>query len=304
MPQTHRDKTFEAIKTFTPQCLELLKSTLTDPAFRGKIEAATVKQLMAAEGKNGDEFMLSLLPVARTFSRPPLSNFLVGAVLHGISGNLYLGANIEVAGQPLGLAVHAEQASVANAYAHGESGVTSIAVTAAPCGHCRQFLNELSPTPNLRVLRKDAPPTPLSALLPMAFGPKDLGLTEGALPVRETDLTLTNATNDEQITLALKSARQAYAPYTKSPSGVAIRTADGRLFGGSYIENAAFNPSLPPLQAALAGVFASGQDASAIQRVVLVEVVHAAISQRSGTQTTLSALAPQASLDTFAAQPK
>src|SRR5206468_5952186 len=53
---------------------------------------------------------------------------------------------------------------------------------------------------------------------------------------------------------ALDAARKAYAPYSKSPSGVAIRSASGRTYRGSYIENVAFNPSLSPLQVALTGL--------------------------------------------------
>jgi cytidine deaminase len=60
-------------------------------------------------------------------------------------------------------------------------------------------------------------------------------------------------------------------PYSRSLSGVALLTSNGRIFAGSYIENAAFNPSLPPLQAALAGYFAAGDKAGKIQRAVLAE---------------------------------
>ena len=35
-------------------------------------------------------------------------------------------------------------------------------------------------------------------------------------------------------------------PYTRSPSALAIRTACGREIAGAFIENAAFNPSIPP----------------------------------------------------------
>jgi cytidine deaminase len=305
MPPTNHELALNALKSFSPLAQEILRTTLNDKGFRGQISASSVKELLTAVGNNTDAFMLSLLPVARTFSRPPLSNYLVGAVLRGASGSLYLGANIEVPGQPLGLAVHAEQAAVANAYMCGENGVSAIAVTAAPCGHCRQFLNELSPSSDIRVLRTDAPPMPLSALLPMAFGPKDLGFADGALPAKDTPLVLlSSAHQDPQTTLALNAARKAYSPYTKSPSGVAIRTLGGRDFSGSYIENAAFNPSLPPLQAALAGLFAAGLDAAAISRAVLVEVEGAPISQESGIRATLSALAPNVHLEVFKAKGK
>lgn len=302
MPPTNREISPDALKSFSPRTHEILRGVLSDGSFRGRFNANAVKEMMSAEGKSSDELMLSLLPVARTFSRPPLSNYLVGAVLRGNSGSLYVGANIEIAGQSLGLAVHAEQSSVANAYMSGESGVSAIAVTAAPCGHCRQFLNELSPGGDIRVLRKDGSSAPLSALLPMAFGPKDLGFSDGVFPVRENALAVSSARQGEALVMnALRAAQRAYSPYVKSPSGVAIRSSDGRYFSGSYIENAAFNPSLPPLQAALAGLFAAGLEGSAISRAVLVELEDAHISQENATRATLLALAPGTRLEVFKA---
>jgi cytidine deaminase len=40
--------------------------------------------------------------------------------------------------------VHAEQFLVINALLHGECEIRKLAVTAAPCGHCRQFYSELA----------------------------------------------------------------------------------------------------------------------------------------------------------------
>src|SRR6187549_3071821 len=52
-----------------------------------------------------ERLMTELLPVAREFARPPLSNFHVGAVALGTSGALYLGANFEVAHNALNQAI-------------------------------------------------------------------------------------------------------------------------------------------------------------------------------------------------------
>jgi cytidine deaminase len=266
-------------------------------ADHGRIDPATVGELLRGNPQGIDELMVSLLPQARLASRPPLSDYHVGAVIQGASHSLYLGANIEVPGQTLGLAVHAEQAAIANAYMHGENSVTALAVTAAPCGHCRQFLNEMAPDGALRILLPGAAPTTLAALLPMAFGPKDLGRTQGALPIHELQLSLPKESRDNLVIAALAAARRSYSPYTKSPSGVAVLTAAGRIFAGSYIENVAFNPSLSPLQTALAGLFADGENATSIVRVILIEAEDARISQHSSTQATLASLAPSAKLE-------
>ena len=47
--------------------------------------------------------------------------------------------------------------------------------------------------------------------------------------------------------------------------------ADGAVHTGSYVENAAFNPSMLPLQAALVSVLADGGDPSAIVAAVLAQ---------------------------------
>jgi cytidine deaminase len=273
-----------------------LLQVINAPGFSGQIPPDDVKYLIDAEGTSIDALQVHLLPLARTYSRPPISNFHVGAVALGSSGSLYLGANIEFLGHALGLAVHAEQAALSNAYMHDDPGIAAIAVTAAPCGHCRQFMNELEPEGEIRVLVGTNPATRLSSLLPAAFGPKDLGLKHGAFPVTPVELTLPKGAPDNITAEALAAASKSYAPYTKAYSGIAIGTNAARIYKGSYIENAAFNPSLSPFQVALVALILAGEDGSTIATVVLVEVEGAVISQKSVTEAALSAVAPAARL--------
>jgi len=277
---------------FGEKSRDRLLHLLNRPGFSGHIPASEVKGLLESEGKSVDALMLDLLPLARTYSRPPISNYLVGAVAHGMSENLYFGANLEIPGHSLGFSVHAEQAALSNAYMHADRGVSAIAVTAAPCGHCRQFMNELSPEGDIQILVEGNPGMKLSSLLPMAFGPKDLGFKDGAFPVKEVDLILPKGISDELTVAALEAARKSYAPYTKANSGVAIGTRPGRIYKGSYIENAAFNPSLSPLQTALVALIVAGESNSAISRVALVEVEGASISQKSVAEAALGTIAP------------
>jgi len=273
-----------------------LLKLLGEPGFSGQIAADDAKYLADTEGTTIDTLMVRLLPLGRTYSRPPLSNFHVGAVVRGSSSSLYFGANIEFPGHSLGLSVHAEQAAISNAYMHDDSGIAAIAVTAAPCGHCRQFMDELEPEGEIQVLVGTNPAARLSSLLPAAFGPKDLGLKHGAFPVTPVELTLPQGASDDLTTAALAAARKAYAPYSKAYSGIAIGTKAGRIYKGSYIENAAFNPSLSPFQVALVALILAGENASAISTVALVEVEGAVISQKSATDAALSAVAPAAKL--------
>jgi cytidine deaminase len=274
------------------QLLRVLAAT----GFSGQIAASEVTALAESEHKSVDVLMVDLLPLARTYARPPISNYLVGAVARGVSGNLYLGANVEIPGHSLGFSVHGEQFALSNAYMHSEPGVSAIAVTAAPCGHCRQFMTEMAPDGNIQVLIAGQSPVRLSSLLPMAFGPKDLGFKEGALPVRQVNLAQPKGSPDELILAALDAARRSYAPYSKAHSGVAIGAQGERVFKGAYIENVAFNPSLSPLQTALAAFIVAGENYSAISNVVLLEMEGAAISQKSVSEAALGAIAPGARL--------
>ena len=62
----------------------------------------------------------------------------------------------------------------------------------------------------------------------------------------------------EAVKAALKQAAQSYAPYSHCPSGLAIATAGGAVYSGPYLESAAFNPSLGPLQAAVIDAVTDG----------------------------------------------
>jgi cytidine deaminase len=285
------------LQNFSEGSRALLGQVLEDPSFSGRIPGSAVAALAQSEKASVEKLMLSLLPLAQSYSRAPISNFFVGAIARGRSGSLYLGANIEIPGQCLGFAVHAEQSALANAYMNSEQSVDSLAVIGgAPCGHCRQFLEEISPAGEILILIPNQPPTTLASILPAAFGPAALGATQGALPIRKANLSLTDRAFDALSTAALKAACSSYAPYSKSPAGVAVNTSGGRIFQGCYIENVAFNPSLSPLQTALVQLIAAGQAYSTISAVTLVEVQGAKISQRAVTETVLAALAPQLKL--------
>jgi len=280
------------------QELQRLKS---DANFSGVFRAAEIKAFADREHWNTKQVMMALLPLASSYSRAQISNFHLGAMALGASGDIYLGANLEIPHQWLGATVHAEQSAIANAYMHAEDAVTMIAGNYAPCGHCRQFLNELSLTRDMDVLVSGEAPTKLSLLLPHSFGPKDLDAKRGALPVKRDDSLKLILGSDPLAIAALDAARSSYSPHSQSPSGVAVATRNKRTFKGSYIENAAYNPSLSPLQVALVSVVMAGGDFSEIIEVALVESKDAKISQKSATEAALSAIAPAAKLRVLSA---
>ncbi|HLK32061.1 MAG TPA: cytidine deaminase [Terriglobales bacterium] len=282
----------QLLPKFSDRSRSLLLQAMQAPGYRGRITAAEAAALVQNEKTTMEQLMVDLIPLARSYSHAPISNYSVGSVVRGASGCLYTGSNIEISGQSLCFAVHAEQSAISNAYMHAETAIAALAVSAAPCGHCRQFINEASPDGQIMILTPGAPASKLSALLPAAFGPADLGRKHGAFPVTGRNLMLVSPSSDAVIAAALEAARKAYAPYSASPSGVAIKSTQGEIYRGSYIENVAFNPSLSPLQIALAQMIAAGKPYSTISEVKLVEVQGAKISQKAVTETVLSAIAP------------
>jgi len=248
----------------------------------------------AAAGSDRDAMMIELLPWATSFARVPISGFEVGAVVLGRSGALYAGANLEFAGLPLSTSVHAEQAAVSNAWLHGEVGIDALAVNAEPCGACRQFLNELHGASALRILVPRSTAATLAALLPAPFGPGDLGVEAGLLNPADHGLRADersgDATADALLDAALAAANASYAPYTRAYAGVGLRLHDGTIVSGRYAECAAFNPSLPALQAALSALALRRADPSAIADAVLAEAA-GATSQRASAAAILGALA-------------
>ncbi|HKR62560.1 MAG TPA: cytidine deaminase [Thermoanaerobaculia bacterium] len=253
-------------------------------AMRNGVLAAQDAHQLADELRVGiDRLMTMLLPFAAEYAKPPVSNFKVGAVSRGLSGSLYFGTNVEFAGEALSFTVHAEQSSVTNAWMHGEEGIERIAVTAAPCGYCRQFLNELVTADRL-IVTLPAETRRLAELLPSAFGPRDLGVAGGLMQHEHHGLAIDES--DDLSRAALVAADMSYAPYSKSYAGVALRTPDGEIASGAYAENAAFNPSLSPLEAALSQMNLAGHAFGEIREAVLV---HVDAMHTGATRTVLAA---------------
>jgi cytidine deaminase len=72
----------------------------------------------------------------------PYSNYFVGAAVRTTDGRLFFGVNVENAAYPLGIC--AERTAIAKAVSDGyrPGDLEAIAITASPCGGCRQWLYE------------------------------------------------------------------------------------------------------------------------------------------------------------------
>ncbi len=122
----------------------------------------------------------------------PYSHFYVGACLISADGKLISGTNFE--NSAYGSTICAERAAVLRANAMGIKEFSGIAIigrgenfatteVTGPCGSCRQVLYEVSQISNrdleviLSTSKKDKIViTTIKELLPLAFGPLDLGI--------------------------------------------------------------------------------------------------------------------------------
>jgi len=307
------------------------------------IEADEVQRLCKEAGLTEMQYLATLVKPTQLLARAPISRFCVGAVGLGASGRIFKGVNLEFEGLPLNHSVHAEQFLVANAAQHGEAQLRFIAVSAAPCGHCRQFLQEVWGVPEINILIADehAETRSLLYFLPHRFGPDDLeestppvfqthfnglafrsmnspelnpkcndgDMKEDALTLRtgdgdvkEEDIHNPSGSEDlQQLKVAaLKAANLSHAPYSKCPSGIALLTTKGDICTGFYIESAAFNPSLSPLQAGIiAFLCQDGGNYEDIVHAVLVEKEGAVVQQGDTIKLALQKIFPKCSFHPF-----
>lgn len=271
----------------------------SDDGFYGYISAQDAQALAAAAGMSVVELAYALLPAAKAYAVVPISNYQVGAVAVGASGALYYGANMEFDGEALSFCIHGEQAATNNAWLNGETGITNLAINAAPCGYCRQFLYELNTAKTLSIQIADATQL-LTWFLPDAFGPQDLGIKGALMDAENHGLSITGG--DATALDALAAANSCYAPYTTTYAGIALARDDG-TFMGRYAENAAYNPSMSPMESALSHMtLYSGKSPYEFPPTQCVLVQAAGQADQSGaTRDVLSAVAPGVTLETYTA---
>ena len=214
-----------------------LISEVKDPDFSGQINSVGVER---AE---------KLLKLATCFSVAPISCFYVGAIAVGKSGKLYLGANMEFQGVPLSASLHAEQSAILNAWMHEEREVVALHVSETPCGHCRQFMRELSNLSNLKIHCKGQT-FQIEDLLPGAFG-ENRKKGHGLLDSTITNLESVKTNPHTRSQVAINAAQRSYAPYSQSPEGFVAQCLDGHFFSGRTAESIAFNPSVSGVVVAL-----------------------------------------------------
>ncbi|KAK3210518.1 hypothetical protein Dsin_015224 [Dipteronia sinensis] len=282
------------------------------------IEADEAKSMAQKAGLTVHQLLPTLVKSAQTLARPPISKFHVGAVGLGSSGRIFIGVNMEFPGVPLNQSIHAEQFLITNLVLNAEPLLRFFAVSAAPCGHCRQFLQEIRNASHIKltITETDSDCEPkyqhLSHFLPDRFGPDDL-LDKDVPLLLETHQNglkfngyhqnnICNGQISEKLKLAaLDAANKSHAPYSKCPSGVALMDCEGKFYQGSYMESAAYNPSMGPVQAALVAYVAGGGGGGyeRIVAAVLVEMEGVVVRQQHTVKSLLEEISPKCEFYVF-----
>lgn len=124
--------------------------------------------------------------LAKNLAYAPYSNFRVGAAVLTASGVLIDGANVENASY--GACICAERTTIVRSVAMGHKKFKAIGVSTdladkigSPCGICRQVIREFGQNIPLFLFNNDGSKyfkVYLKDILPLSFGPSDLGKPE------------------------------------------------------------------------------------------------------------------------------
>jgi cytidine deaminase len=91
---------------------------------------------------DADRELFARAEAAAARAYAPYSSFHVGAAVRARDGRVFEGVNVENASYPLGIC--AERSALSRAVGEGlkPGDLEAIAITASPCGGCRQWLLE------------------------------------------------------------------------------------------------------------------------------------------------------------------
>ncbi|MDD0823169.1 cytidine deaminase [Mannheimia sp. AT1] len=253
--------------------------------FHGQLSAEVVQTFCQKFYLSPIELALRCISVAACYAVTPISAFNVGAVAIGKQGDFYFGANQEFSDECMQQSVHAEQSAISHAWLAGETLITDVVVNHTPCGHCRQFMNELNSASSLKVHLPHSQNNLLHSYLPDSFGPKNLGIEKVLF---DEEVQIFDVKGDKLEQAAIMAASRSYAPYSKAFSGIALQVGE-RIICGKYAENAAFNPTFLPLQSALNYRLFLGLAGTPVSRVILAEA-KGSLSSKAMTQALVSRL--------------
>ncbi|KAM9917392.1 hypothetical protein OXX59_009370 [Metschnikowia pulcherrima] len=127
--------------------------------------------------------LISAAQAARDLSYSPYSKFRVGCAILTTSNDIIKGANVENASY--GAAICAERTAITRAVMEGHKSFRAIVISSdqqdpiSPCGICRQVIREFGVDTPVFMTSADGKVVvekSLAELLPMSFGPDNLGV--------------------------------------------------------------------------------------------------------------------------------
>ncbi|KAJ8140570.1 hypothetical protein OY671_006244 [Metschnikowia pulcherrima] len=127
--------------------------------------------------------LISAARAARDLSYSPYSKFRVGCAILTTSNDIIKGANVENASY--GAAICAERTAITRAVMDGHKSFRAIVISSdqqdpiSPCGICRQVIREFGVDTPVFMTSADGKVVvekSLAELLPMSFGPDNLGV--------------------------------------------------------------------------------------------------------------------------------
>ena len=225
------------------------------------------------------KFMNHLIKIGQKYSICPLSNFRVSCIGQSNEDNISIGINMEFPTLMLNTSVHGEQFLMSTMLQNKEKSLKLFYVSHTPCGHCRQFIKEIYDTDNILIIITGINATyKYFELLPESFGPNDLGVDKtlfdydsqfkkmqnmkiisadiGSIKIKPKNfIDYLSEESKLLFEMAQEQFYMSHSPYTKSNASVVVKTKDGKIGKGSYIESVAYNPSLSPLNCALISSF-------------------------------------------------
>ncbi|KAM9909871.1 hypothetical protein OXX69_005032 [Metschnikowia pulcherrima] len=139
---------------------------------------------MSSKLSTGDvASLISAAQAARDLSYSPYSKFRVGCAILTTSNDIIKGANVENASY--GAAICAERTAITRAVIDGHKSFRAIVISSdqqdpiSPCGICRQVIREFGVDTPVFMTSADGKVVvekSLAELLPMSFGPDNLGV--------------------------------------------------------------------------------------------------------------------------------
>eukprot|EP00659_Diplonema_papillatum_P016971 gene16971-26039_t len=237
-----------------------------------KIPPSEFEALVVEHGSEDAALLAAMQQAKGLPHHVPISSYCVGAALLArdkASGSrcAYLGINLEL--NDLRISMHGEQSAVHSAISDGAlPPYEKLAVSAAPCGLCRQFLVETG-SKGMTVVVEGMPSIPLATLLPEAFTPETVGQPYiGKVPARAaasqaaTGCVLARAAYDACVQLS-------HSSWVDSPAAVSLLAGGGAVATGVFVESVAHNPTVNPAVAACNKALLSGLSLAGVTKAAI-----------------------------------